>query len=201
MTKTYADRMGEHRKARRVQLLRVAADVISERGIHSTTMDDVAERAGVSKVVLYRYFGAKNKLVHAVLDEIVEMVLAADQEPADWWTERLTRTLKITREIPAAMKLLVRHAAHDPEYGIHFEKLERALVSRVEERQNEILGDTAPLIDGPLASEAITAFLLDVYVRWSDTAADEDDEVFLSWVTRTVRAMSYYWRGLNPPMD
>ncbi len=201
MTKTYADLMGEHRKARRVKLLRVAADVISERGIHNTTMDDVAEQAGVSKVVLYRYFGAKNKLVHAVLDEFVELVLEVDQEPADWWTERMTRTLKVAREVPSAMKLLVRHAAHDPEYGVHFEKLERALVARVEERQAEILGDTEAVIEGTLISETITAFLLDAYVRWTETGDPADDEAFLTWLTRSIRGIAYYWRGMNPPQD
>jgi len=25
------------------------------------------------------------------------------------------------------------------------------------------------------------------------------DDAFLSWLTRSIRAMSYYWRGLTPP--
>jgi hypothetical protein len=38
------------------------------------------------------------------------------------------------------MCLLVRHASHDPEFGIHFDRLTQALVGRVEERQAAILG-------------------------------------------------------------
>lgn len=201
MTKTYSDLMGEHREARREQLLRHAADVISEKGIHNTTMEDVADRAGVSKVVLYRYFGAKNKLVHAVLEELVDLLLEADQEPADWWTERMERTLKIAREIPAAMKLLVHHAAHDPEYVCHFRKLKDVLVSRVAERQNEILKDDPPILQGQLSSEAITDFLLNTYVMWCENGDPKDDATFLEWLTKSVRAMSYYWRGLNPPAN
>lgn len=200
MTATYSQLMEEHRSQRREALLRVAADALLENGLHQTTMDQIAAGAGVSKVVLYRYFGSRDKLVHAVLDDIVEEILRADQEPAEWWTERVRRTLALSRNNVSAIKLLVRHAAHDPEYGRHFERLTAALVERVEERQQEILGDAGQLpTDKPLLAEAITAFLLDAYVRWMDEGDPDAEEAFLGWLTRSIRAMAFYWRGLEPP--
>ena len=74
-------------------------------------------------------------------------------------------------------------------------------MARVEERQAEILGDTDPVIKGTLISETITAFLLDAYVRWTETGDPADDEAFLTWLTRSIRGIAYYWRGMNPPQD
>ena len=47
-------------------------------------------------------------------------------------------------------------------------------------------------------AESTTNFLLDAYVRWIDQGAPENDALFLQWVTRSVRAMVYYWRGQEP---
>ncbi|MGZ6839006.1 MAG: helix-turn-helix domain-containing protein, partial [Frankiaceae bacterium] len=42
------------RHARRMQLLGAARDVFVAQGYHAAAMDDIAERAGVSKPVLYQ---------------------------------------------------------------------------------------------------------------------------------------------------
>lgn len=201
MAKSYSELLDEHRVQRREQLLLAAADVLNERGIRNTTMDHVAQRAGVSKVVLYRYFGSKDKLVHAVLDEVVDAILAADQEAAQWWTQRLVRTLAVARAHGAAMRLLIRHASHDPEFGVHFERLAAALVARVDERAVEILGPAIDVVvpgNATILAESTTSFLLDAYVRWIDQGDPANDALFLDWVTRSVRAMVYYWRGQEP---
>src|SRR5690606_39517870 len=44
---------------RRQQLLEVALQVFGERGFHPTSMNDVAEAAGVTKPVLYQHFRSK----------------------------------------------------------------------------------------------------------------------------------------------
>lgn len=200
MTRTFSDIVDQHRVDRRASLLAIAADVIAERGLHQTTMDQVAERAGATKIVLYRYFGSREKLVHAVLEDIVEKLLVADLEGATWWTERVARTLKLAREHASAMRLLVRSASHDPIYGAHFQRLSQALIARVEERELEILGDAGVRVtDRPLLAETITAFLLDTYIRWIDEGTPDRDAEFLAWLTLSIRAMSYYWRGLPPP--
>lgn len=199
VTQTYNEMMSAHRERRREQLLIAAAAELNERGIRQVTMNQVAQRAGVSKVILYRYFKSKDNLVHAVLEAIVDALLTADMIETDWWTGRLRHTLKVAREHGSAMQLLVRHASHDPEFGVHFDRLSHALAMRIEQRQADILG---PVSEGPgdihILSQTITAFLLDAYVRWIDATRPERDEEFLMWITRSVRAMIYYWRGLEP---
>src|SRR4051812_29175347 len=59
------------RGARRLQLLRAAQDVFVAQGFHAAAMDDIADRAGVSKPVLYQHFPGKRDLYLALLEEHV----------------------------------------------------------------------------------------------------------------------------------
>lgn len=56
------------RSARRKQLLAAAQQVFVAQGYHNAAMDDIAERAGVSKPVLYQHFPGKLELYLALLD-------------------------------------------------------------------------------------------------------------------------------------
>lgn len=55
--------------ARREQILDVSVQVFAQRGFHSTSMNDVAEAAGVTKPVLYQHFDSKQDLYLALIDE------------------------------------------------------------------------------------------------------------------------------------
>lgn len=56
------------RDERRAQVLRIAQELFSTEGFHHVSMDDIAERAEVSKPVLYRHFPSKLDLYLAVVD-------------------------------------------------------------------------------------------------------------------------------------
>jgi len=64
------------RSARRAQLLDAALEVFVAHGYHAAAMDDIAERAGVSKPVLYQHFPGKLELYLALLDASCEAVVA-----------------------------------------------------------------------------------------------------------------------------
>ena len=78
MTEAPARNVRLSRSARRAQLLVAARDVFGAQGYHAAAMDDIAERAGVSKPVLYQHFPGKLELYRALLttcaDELVERV-------------------------------------------------------------------------------------------------------------------------------
>jgi AcrR family transcriptional regulator len=57
------------RQARRKQLLGAAQEIFVAQGYHAAAMDDIAERAGVSKPVLYQHFPGKLELYLALLEE------------------------------------------------------------------------------------------------------------------------------------
>ena len=67
------------RPARRRQLLGAAQEVFVAQGYHAAAMDEIAERAGVSKPVLYQHFPGKLELYLALLDESVDALTATVQ--------------------------------------------------------------------------------------------------------------------------
>ncbi len=63
------------RKERRAQLLDSALEVFVAQGYHAAAMDDIAERAGVSKPVLYQHFPGKLELYLALLDSSCDAII------------------------------------------------------------------------------------------------------------------------------
>jgi AcrR family transcriptional regulator len=68
------------RLARRRQLLGAAQEVFVAQGYHAAAMDEIAERAGVSKPVLYQHFPGKLELYLALLDEHAEALVSTVRE-------------------------------------------------------------------------------------------------------------------------
>src|SRR5215475_12384340 len=64
------------RSARRKQLLAAAQEVFVAQGYHAAAMDDIADRAGVSKPVLYQHFPGKLELYLALLDTHCEVLIS-----------------------------------------------------------------------------------------------------------------------------
>jgi AcrR family transcriptional regulator len=64
------------RSARRKQLLAAAQQIFVAHGYHAAAMDDIAERAGVSKPVLYQHFPGKLDLYLALLDTHCDSIIA-----------------------------------------------------------------------------------------------------------------------------
>lgn len=58
------------KELRRRQLLDLGGELFAERGFAATSMDDLAERAGVSKPVIYSIFGSKEGLFVEMVDQL-----------------------------------------------------------------------------------------------------------------------------------
>src|SRR3984957_4852354 len=69
-TRSRGNRLPRHERRR--QLLDAALEIFVSRGYHAAAMDEIAERAGVSKPVLYQHFPGKLELYLALLDERVD---------------------------------------------------------------------------------------------------------------------------------
>ena len=84
------------RSARRAQLLEAAQAAFVESGYHAAAMDDIAERAGVSKPVLYQHFPGKLELYLALLDghcDILEQLVREALASTTDNTERVYATI------------------------------------------------------------------------------------------------------------
>jgi len=62
---------------RRQQLFAVALELFAQRGYRATTMDDIAERAGVTKPLLYQHFSSKRALYLEMVDSIAQNLRTA----------------------------------------------------------------------------------------------------------------------------
>ncbi|MGW1137147.1 TetR/AcrR family transcriptional regulator [Streptomyces zhihengii] len=79
---------------RRAQLLDVAATLFAAQPYEDVTMEEIAERAGVSRALLYRHFPGKRELFAALYAQVAGQLLASTRvDPAETFTEQLTEGL------------------------------------------------------------------------------------------------------------
>jgi AcrR family transcriptional regulator len=62
---------------RRRQLLDVALELFADRGFNATTMDEIAEGAGVTKPLLYQHFESKRALYLELVDSVARTMREA----------------------------------------------------------------------------------------------------------------------------
>jgi AcrR family transcriptional regulator len=98
------DEGGAEYRARRGELVRVAASVFQEKGYQASTLNDIAERLGTDRASLYYYVSSKEDLfqevVRGVLDANVKEGnrIAKLDEPATEKLHLLIRTLMLSYE-------------------------------------------------------------------------------------------------------
>lgn len=61
--------------ARRAQLVEVGRGVFAQRGYEATTVEEIAERAKISKPIVYEHFGGKEGLYAVIVDREVEHIV------------------------------------------------------------------------------------------------------------------------------
>jgi AcrR family transcriptional regulator len=69
-----ADGEGPKRKKQRdarSRILQAALDEFSDKGYHASTIDSIAERAGIAKGTVYRYFNTKEGLFNALKEDTI----------------------------------------------------------------------------------------------------------------------------------
>jgi AcrR family transcriptional regulator len=135
---------------RREQLLGVALRVFAQRGFHNSSMNDVADAAGVTKPVLYQHFESKRALYVAALEAVGEDMISAIRratEDAASGREKTTAGMvayfKWVMEDPDAFMLLFGSGTRrDEEFA--------AVSMRIEKTTAEMI---APLIDADVDIE------------------------------------------------
>jgi AcrR family transcriptional regulator len=93
---------------RRQQLLAVALEVFADRGFHPTSMNDLAEAAGVTKPVLYQHFGSKRELYLELLDDVGGRLREAIGKAT---SEAVTPRDQVRRGFAAYFRFVIEHRA------------------------------------------------------------------------------------------
>jgi AcrR family transcriptional regulator len=110
------------RPQREAQLLAVAEQTFAEQGFKSVSMDEIADRAQISKPVLYDHFGSKDGLLAAVVVRIrtemrvaVEGSLVGVEEPDQaLWVGLVAYFRFISEHLNAWSVLLAENALAGP---------------------------------------------------------------------------------------
>jgi AcrR family transcriptional regulator len=115
---------------RPAEILRAALEQFVERGFAASRLEDVAQRAGVSKGTIYLYFGSKQALFRGIVEELLlpalrglEREAAGFAGPTDELIRRLMRrwwALVSQPPIAGFPKLMVAEAANFPEFARFF---------------------------------------------------------------------------------
>lgn len=135
------------RSQRRAQLLTAALEVFVAQGYHAAAMDDIAERAGVSKPVLYQHFPGKLELYLALLDTHCDALVNRVREAMAATTDNRIRVAGamqayfdfVDGEGEAYRLVFESDLRNDPAVAERVKRAERGCIEAVTET---IMGDT-----------------------------------------------------------
>ena len=91
---------------RRRQLLDVACEIFARTGFHDTSMDGIAEAAGVTKPVLYQHFPSKRALYGELLEDTGQRLL-------DHLAQATSRATSGRERVEAGFRAYFRFAVGD----------------------------------------------------------------------------------------
>lgn len=170
---------------RRAQLLAVGSELFASRPYDDVWVDDVAERAGVSRGLLYHYFGSKRGFLHAVIEHETQTILAATTPDPTLPPSRLLRAsiegyLDYVVARPHGYRALFRGAVSADE---QVRELVEANLRRQEDRLLAALGgqDDERL---RLAIHGWLSFLIAIVLDWLDRPT-VDREAIVDLAART----------------
>ena len=118
-------RWRRRKEERPAEIIAAALETFAERGFAATRLDDIAERAGVTRGTLYLYFPSKEELFKAVVRQAIVPVIARGEAMLEHSQESSAALLtKILLMIPTAVagspvsaipKLMISEARNFPD--------------------------------------------------------------------------------------
>lgn len=165
------------------------------RGFDATSMDDVAQAAGISRLIVYRNFESKEDLYRAVLTTVwTELGRQFDGVAVDDVRERGAANviLPVARAHPDAFRLLWRHALHEPRFEDLAEEFRRVVTAYARVILGPYTADETVL---DWASRTAAAHLVDGLCNWLDAGDPARDDEFGDLMTSGLRGLAAGWVG------
>ncbi|MFF2196428.1 TetR/AcrR family transcriptional regulator [Streptomyces sp. NPDC058157] len=171
---------GARRQATRQKLYEAAVTLIAEQGFSATTVDEIAERAGVAKGTVYYNFASKTELFEELLRHGVGLLTASLRAAADETEERGgSRIEALDAMIRAGLVFIHRYPAFTQLYVAELWRTNRAwqgtlmvvrgqAVAVVESvlREGVERGELSSEIDVPLTAAALVGMVLVAALDW-----------------------------------
>ncbi|MEM7035073.1 MAG: TetR/AcrR family transcriptional regulator [Chloroflexota bacterium] len=118
----------ERKAAKHQKIVDAAMRIFAQQGYTGASLDAIALEAGVSKPTLYQYFGNKEKLFEAVLQQATDRLLLPFSDPAqitpmvaamvNW--SRNYANLVLSPDILSLGRLVMGEAERFPQIGKHY---------------------------------------------------------------------------------
>ncbi|MFF3147802.1 TetR/AcrR family transcriptional regulator, partial [Streptomyces sp. NPDC057927] len=171
---------GGRREATRQKLYEAAVTLIAEQGFSATTVDEIAERAGVAKGTVYYNFASKSVLFEELLRHGVGLLTASLREAAER-TERDggTKVDALDAMIRAGLAFINRYPAFTQLYVAELWRTNRAWQSTLMVVRQEAVavvegvlragvanGELSDEIDIPLTAAALVGMVLVAALDW-----------------------------------
>jgi AcrR family transcriptional regulator len=180
---------------RRTQLLSVAVEVFAERGFHATSMDEVAEAAGVTKPVLYQHFPSKRALYTELLDEVdtqlVNRLVEATAGAAsgrERVQEGFAAYFRFVATNRAAFRLLFGASVrNDAEFAVVAERA----IERIADLIADLIEIEAPAEHRSVLAHAIVGMAEATSRRLANDDAEDDPDRLAAWLAEMA------WFGLR----
>lgn len=182
------------RSARQAQYVRVAAQVFCELGLQRASMQDVADAAGVAKILIYRQFPSKDALLAAIFEKVLSEIRAVYDSPWPGYGGAVMEVLRRARGNRAAYLLLLRDSRSDPEA--------RRWYAIYEARQIEpFLTFLKPAEGAPPGAEdrarraahTLIGIVTETLINWIEDRDGLDDEARVRWFGHIARE----WRRIS----
>jgi len=182
---------------RQAQILLAASRAFARGGYAATSMDEVASEAGITRLIVYRHFASKEVLYRAVLTAVAERLRdefqAGLSQPGHddlRWIHRMMLT--VARQNPDGFRLLMVHAAREPQFVVHHDEWE----AKARSVADAMIGDR---LDDPAlkawAIRTIVTSLVESILAWLDCGTASRDEEFVDRSGAALGAMYRAWSG------
>lgn len=185
------------RDERRAQLLSAALEVFTAAGYHSAAMDEIADRANVSKPVLYQHFPSKLELYLAVLDLHIDSLVFALQKAI---AEHRANADRVKATVEAYFGFI---DAEGEAFRLLFES-DMNLEPQVRERLSRMTYDCAAAVSAVISVETglakeesmmLAVGLIGTVQTTARHWLDRDGKIDRSRATELV--MNLIWRGIS----
>ncbi|MCX2179350.1 TetR/AcrR family transcriptional regulator [Streptomyces sp. SKN60] len=174
------DSSSTRRQATRAKLYEAAVTLIAEQGFSATTVDEIAERAGVAKGTVYYNFKSKTELFEELLRHGVSLLAGSLRAAAEETAERGGNRIEaLDAMIRAGLVFIDRYPAFTQLYVAELWRTGRAwnstlLVVRQEAvavvenvlREGVAAGEIDGGIDVPLTASALVGMVLVAALDW-----------------------------------
>ncbi|MGK5641505.1 TetR/AcrR family transcriptional regulator [Streptomyces sp. URMC 126] len=174
------DSSSTRRGRTRRRLFEAAVTLIAEQGFSSTTVDEIAERAGVAKGTVYYNFASKTVLFEELLRDGIELLTVSLRQAADDTAARGGgRVDALDAMVRAGLDFIARYPALTQLYVAELWRTNRAWQSTLMQvRQKAIAviegvlaeavagGELSPEIDVPLTASALFGMVLVAALDW-----------------------------------